>query len=65
MSFTQTNGPSSREEKLQAACKLIIDAIGDDPSRPGLLNTPKRFAEAIIAFTEGYGITIEGRSKLF
>lgn len=60
MSFTQINGSSSREEKLQSACKLIIDAVGDDPSRPGLLKTPQRFAEAMIAFTEGYGITIEG-----
>ena len=64
MSFIRTNEASSRQEKLKSACRLIIEAVGDDPSRPGLLNTPQRFADAILAFTEGYGATIEGVDEL-
>lgn len=32
-------------EKLEQAAKLLIEAIGDDPSREGLIETPRRFAE--------------------
>jgi GTP cyclohydrolase IA len=31
-------------EKIQEAVKMIIEAIGDDPNREGLLDTPKRVA---------------------
>lgn len=32
-------------EKLEQAARLIIEAVGDDPKREGLLETPKRFAD--------------------
>jgi GTP cyclohydrolase IA len=32
-------------EKLQEAARLIIEAVGDDPNREGLVDTPRRFAE--------------------
>ena len=32
-------------KKLKEAARLIIEAVGDDPGREGLLETPKRFAD--------------------
>lgn len=32
-------------KKLEQAARLIIEAVGDDPEREGLLETPKRFAD--------------------
>jgi len=32
------------EQKLRRACQLIIEAIGENPDRAGLIETPRRFA---------------------
>ncbi len=32
--------------------------MGEDPTREGLLDTPKRAAKALIYFTHGYDLTI-------
>ena len=32
-------------KKLEEAARLIIEAVGDDPTREGLVETPKRFAD--------------------
>ena len=32
-------------EKLEEAARLIIEAVGENPAREGLRETPKRFAE--------------------
>lgn len=35
-------------KKLEEAAKLIIEAIGENPNREGLIETPKRFAKMIV-----------------
>lgn len=41
------------KEKLQQAAKIILEAIGEDPSREGLAGTPRRVAEMYIKIFEG------------
>lgn len=41
-------------EQLQANYLEIIKNVGEDPSREGLLDTPKRAAKAIKFLTQGY-----------
>lgn len=42
--------------KIQTAVKMILEAVGEDPSREGLLDTPKRVAKM-------YGEMFEGLHK--
>ena len=43
----------SREEAMQAV-KTLIEWAGDDPTREGLVETPKRVVAAYEEFFEGY-----------
>jgi GTP cyclohydrolase I len=42
------------QEKLKGAIKTLLECVGEDPSREGLLDTPHRYAEAMMYFTKGY-----------
>lgn len=42
--------------RIEAAVAEILVAIGDDPTRPGLLTTPQRVAEAYAEFFAGLGV---------
>lgn len=41
----EDNSLSINREKIQQAVTMIIDAIGEDPEREGLIDTPKRVAK--------------------
>ncbi|KAI9884981.1 MAG: GTP cyclohydrolase 1 [Watsoniomyces obsoletus] len=43
-----------RLEKLSGAVRTILECIGEDPDREGLLGTPERYAKAMLFFTKGY-----------
>mmetsp|Transcript_8085 Transcript_8085/g.20028 ORF Transcript_8085/g.20028 Transcript_8085/m.20028 type:complete len:270 (-) Transcript_8085:2541-3350(-) len=46
-------------EKMQDACKTILECIGEDPEREGLQKTPLRWAKALMFMTKGYGQTCQ------
>ncbi|RKF76340.1 GTP cyclohydrolase 1 [Golovinomyces cichoracearum] len=43
-----------RLEKISTAVRTIIECLGEDPNREGLLLTPERYAKAMLYFTQGY-----------
>jgi GTP cyclohydrolase I len=44
----------SREKRIAAAVKTILTELGEDTNREGLLETPERYARAMLFFTKGY-----------
>lgn len=47
------------QEKIMEAVRTMLEALGEDPEREGLLKTPKRVAEAMTFLTEGYNQSLE------
>lgn len=44
----------AREGRIAEAVKTILTELGEDTSREGLLETPERYARAMLYFTKGY-----------
>ncbi|KAF2260614.1 GTP cyclohydrolase I [Lojkania enalia] len=44
----------ARLAKLAGAVRTILECVGEDPDREGLLDTPERYAKALLFFTKGY-----------
>ena len=42
------------KQKIQQAITMILEAIGEDPTREGLVDTPKRVANMYEELTAGY-----------
>jgi GTP cyclohydrolase IA len=57
--FLSTEENKLDNNKLQKIIYELIETIGEDPKREGLLNTPKRVARAYEFLTEGYNTKIE------
>ncbi|OJD17370.1 GTP cyclohydrolase I [Emergomyces pasteurianus Ep9510] len=49
-----TEQAEKRTQKLADAVRTILECIGEDPEREGLLGTPERYAKALMYFTKGY-----------
>jgi hypothetical protein len=51
----------SKFNELVEACKTILQCLGEDPNREGLLKTPERMATAFQFFTSGYEVKLQGK----
>lgn len=47
-----------RQEKMENAIRALLECVGEDPTREGLIRTPARFASALLFFTKGYAQTL-------
>ncbi|KAI0032029.1 GTP cyclohydrolase I, partial [Vararia minispora EC-137] len=45
---------AARERRLAEAVRTVLECIGEDPDREGLLRTPDRYAQALMWMTKGY-----------
>lgn len=52
----ELNLPSVDEERIAAATYEILEAVGEDPQREGLLRTPDRVARAYAELLSGYRV---------
>ena len=53
------------KDKIEAAVHDIIEALGDDPNRPGLVETPKRVAKMYAEVFEGMNYTNDQIAEMF
>lgn len=48
-----------RLEKMRGAVRTLLECVGENANREGLLNTPSRYAEALLFLTKGYQINVK------
>jgi GTP cyclohydrolase I len=53
------NACDETRDELSKIAGLMLHLVGEDPSREGLLNTPKRFAKALRFLTSGYETSVK------
>lgn len=57
--------PEFNHEKIKQAVSLIIEALGDDPNREGLIDTPDRVARMYDEIFEGMRYTNDEIAQMF
>jgi hypothetical protein len=50
-------------ERMAEACRVLLECIGEDPEREGLVKTPMRMAKALLALTSGYALVRDAVMK--
>ena len=55
-------GPDQERERLEGMCsavRTLLECVGEDPNREGLLATPLRYCKALLFLTKGYHMDVE------
>ena len=58
-SASSSTGADDKLQMMEKACRTILECIGEDPEREGLLKTPTRWAKALLFMTQGYSLTCQ------
>ncbi|PNY29192.1 GTP cyclohydrolase 1 [Tolypocladium capitatum] len=45
---------AARLDRIKGAVRTLLECVGENPNREGLLATPERYAKAMMFFTRGY-----------
>lgn len=48
-----------RLDRMRGAVRTLLECVGEDPDREGLLDTPSRYAKALLFLTQGYQVNAE------
>lgn len=48
----------ANEKRLSHAIATVLECIGEDPTRAGLIRTPERYAKALLWMTRGYEVRL-------
>ncbi|KAH8422503.1 uncharacterized protein LDX57_000257 [Aspergillus melleus] len=57
VSSHKPNDGAEVDTRIATAIRMILECLGEDPNRDGLLRTPQRYAKALKFFTQGYSIS--------
>ncbi|EXU94765.1 GTP cyclohydrolase family protein [Metarhizium robertsii] len=49
----------ARSENMRGAVRTLLECLGEDPDREGLLATPSRYANALLFLTNGYKVNVK------
>lgn len=55
--------PDSAQDELESNCRRLLELVGEDPTRQGLVKTPERMAKAYAYLTSGYEMDPEAILK--
>jgi GTP cyclohydrolase IA len=58
MSEIRGQAPGGPETEFQAHVRAMLEALGEDPARDGLLKTPERVEKSMRWLTRGYGLSV-------
>ncbi|KAF9425991.1 GTP cyclohydrolase 1 [Podila epigama] len=55
---------AARIETIAGAVRVILESIGEDPDREGLVKTPERYAKALMFFSKGYEESVNHHDEM-
>jgi len=50
---------AERLDRMKGAVRTLLECVGEDPDREGILDTPARYAKALLFLTKGYQVNVE------